>query len=356
MCQSCISIQPTDAFAEKVVEYATGGAIAMMISIGHRTGLFDALSELPSATSEELALAAGLNERYVREWLGAMVTGGIVDYDPGLAKYALPEEHAGALTRAAAPNNIAVMTQFISVLGSVEDDIVECFHNGGGVPYEGYKRFHPVMADESEQTVASALEEYILPLAPGLRERLVEGIDVIDFGCGSGRAIIHLARLFPKSTFLGIDLSEDAIKAARESAVDIPNVRFEVQDAASFDRPAAFDLVTAFDIVHDQAQPDVVLRRMRGCLKPHGVLLMQDIKMRTPLELNRDNPLAPFIYTISCMHCMSVSLAQNGLGLGAAWGRELAEQMLGEAGFEEVITHELEHDPMNYFFVSRIAA
>ncbi len=356
MCQSCISIKPTDEFAEKIVGFATGGAISMMISIGHRTGLFDALGQIPSASSEELAERAKLNERYVREWLGAMVTGEIVDFNPQTGLYALPPEHAATLTRAAAPNNIAVMTQFISVLGSVEDEIVECFRNGGGVPYEGYKRFHPVMADESEQSVASALDEHILPLAPGVRESLEAGIDAIDFGCGSGRAIIYLARLFPKSNFLGIDFCADAIEAAQKSAGDLANVRFETRDAATFSRPEAFDLVTAFDIVHDQAKPQEVLQRMRECLRPGGVLLMQDIKMRTPLELNLDNPIAPFVYTISCMHCMSVSLAQGGRGLGAAWGRELAEQMLAESGFENVEVHELEHDPMNYFFISRIAA
>ena len=151
-----------EGFAERMVGVLNEGAIALMTSIGHRTGLFDAMAELPRSTSEQIAEAARLNARYVREWLGAMVTAKIVEHDPENGTYNLPAEHAAWLTRATTPENIAAFAQYISVLGAVEDRIVECFEKGGGVPYSAYPRFQEVMAEDSGQTVVSALIDSIL--------------------------------------------------------------------------------------------------------------------------------------------------------------------------------------------------
>src|SRR5688572_10247164 len=129
------------AFAEKMVGLLNSSALALQASIGHQTGLFDAMSSMAPSTSEEIARAAKLNERYVREWLGAMVTGGVVDYDPDAKTYQLPPEHAAFTTRAAGPNNLANMMQFMALLGEVEQPVIECFRNGGGVPYSSYPRF-----------------------------------------------------------------------------------------------------------------------------------------------------------------------------------------------------------------------
>ena len=178
-----------EAFAGRLLDVLNNGGLALMISVGHRTGLFDAMSEFPPATSEEIAQKAGLNERYVREWLGAMVTGRIVTYHPDTRKYSLPAEHAAFTTRPAGADNIAVFTQYISVLGNVEDEIVECFRNGGGVPYSKFPRFHTVMAEDSGQSVLANLESAVLPVVPGMIDRLKQGIKVLDVGCGSGWAL-----------------------------------------------------------------------------------------------------------------------------------------------------------------------
>src|SRR5512145_2384458 len=161
-----------EAFAGQVLTVLNHGALCLMVSIGHRTGLFDVMSQSPPARPEEIAARAGLNERYVREWLGAMVTAGVVDLHPASNRYSLPAEHAAFLTRAAAADNMAVFGQYIAVMGGVEDDIVECFQHGGGVPYEKFPRFHAVMAEDSGQSVLSSLESHILPLVPGLTDRL----------------------------------------------------------------------------------------------------------------------------------------------------------------------------------------
>ncbi len=345
----------SDAFAEKMLGVLNGAGLAMMSAIGHRTGLFDAMAGLASATSAAIAAKAGLNERYVREWLGAMVTGRIVEYDATAATYVLPPEHAAHLTRDGSGENIAGTTQWISVLGGVESDIVECFSTGGGVPYEKFDRFHEVMAQETNQTVHEGLLENVLPLARGVRQRLEQGIDVLDVGCGSGAAMCLLAETFPASCFRGYDLCDEAIDAARREANDrkADNVRFETRDITALGEPASYDLVTAFDVIHDQKDPAAVLREIHTALRPEGTFLMVDIAASTYLEKNLDHPLGSFLYTISTMHCMTVSLAQGGAGLGTMWGEERALQMLGEAGFTDVDVSRLPHDILNNYYVAR---
>ena len=138
------------------------GMLSVLIGIGYELGLFEAMSGLAPSRSESIAEVAGLNERYVREWLGAMVTSGIIEHDATDGSYRLPAEHAASLTRDACPNNIAATCQWIPVLGNVEDDIVECFERGGGVPYSRFERFHAVMAEESDQSVVAVLLDQIL--------------------------------------------------------------------------------------------------------------------------------------------------------------------------------------------------
>ncbi|HEX8193203.1 MAG TPA: class I SAM-dependent methyltransferase [Allosphingosinicella sp.] len=349
------SADPAEAaFAESLLATVRNAATAIMISVGHRTHLFEAMKEGP-ATSAELADRADLDERYVREWLGAMVTAGIATIDRASRRYALPAAHAAFLGRDAANGNMAAMFQFIPVMGGVESRIVECFHNGGGVPYEAYERFHEVMAEESAQTTVAALEDSIVPLVPGLARRLEQGIAVADIGCGQGKALNRLAALYPASRFTGFDLCEETIAVARAEAraLGLSNIEFEQRDATHLSASEGFDLIFTFDAVHDQAHPAAVLANIRRLLRPGGVYIMQDIDSRSDVADNIGHPLAPFIYAISCMHCMTVSLAQGGVGLGAAWGEELAAAMLKDAGFRSVEAHRLEHDVMNIYFVCR---
>lgn len=354
LCTASFDQVRADEFANKVLGYVNGAGIMLMTSLGHRTGLFDVMSDAAPYTSDSLAQKANLSERYVREWLGAMTTGGIVSYDSDTETYHLPKEHAAFLTRAASPNNLAVTSQFIGILGAAEDQVADAFRHGRGVPYSAYKRFHTVMAEESNQSVIAGLDEHIIPLVDGLEARLAHGIDAVDIGCGSGFALMHLAKRFPKSRFTGLDLSEETIAAANKTARSrgLTNLTFEVRDLTHWNPGPAFDLATAFDAIHDQARPDLVLRHIKSALRPGGVFLMQDIKAESRVEENHSQPLAPFIYTISTMHCMSVSLAQGGIGVGAAWGKELACKMLREAGFTHVDVKELPHDIMNYYYVS----
>lgn len=350
-----IDLSRKEQFAGRLIEALNAGAMTMMLSIGHRTGLFDTMSEMDPAPCDRIAERAGLRPRYVREWLGAMVTWRVVEYDPAHRTYSLPAEHAALLTRAAVPENVAGSMQWFSVLGRVEDDVVGCFAEGGGVPYERFHRFHEVMAEESSQTVVSALFEHILPLAPGVEPRLEAGIDVCDVGCGSGWALMAMAERYPKSRFTGYDFFPGAIERARAETErrGLANVRFEVRDAAKIDEPGSFDLITTFDAIHDQVDPAAVLRNIYTALRCGGTYLAQDIRASSHLENNLDHPVAPFLYTISTMHCMTVSLAHCGCGLGTCWGQEMAVRMFREAGFPSVKTHTLDHDIMNNYYIMR---
>ncbi len=341
-------------FDEKLLDIYNGAAATLMISVGHRTGLFDKLAEIGASTSEQLADAASLNERYVREWLGALTVSGIVKYDEASKKYSLPPDHAHLLIRKSGKDNLAVFAQYVSVLGSVEDDIVECFHKGGGVPYSSYKRFHEVMAEDSGQSLVPALLENVLPLVEGLLSKMEQGIEVMDIGCGRGLALMRMAKAFPKSKFVGYDLCEETIAYANKEAKNrqLANLTFEMQDVSALKDAEKFDFISAFDAIHDQAQPQTVLNNISKALKVGGTFLMQDIDASSHVEKNLDHPLGPFLYTVSCMHCMTVSLAQNGEGLGTMWGRETAQKYLDRAGFNSVVIHKLNHDVQNCIYVA----
>ncbi len=347
-------IARTEAFAERTLGILNDAFLALGLSVGHQTNLFDVLGSLPPSTSGEIAAAANLNERYVREWLGAMTVGRIVEYDPASRRYVLPPEHAASLARAAGPANIAGQAQFVALLAQVEDDVVRCFRHGGGVSYERYGRFARLMRDESATVYDAALIDAILPLVDGLTERLRLGVDLADIGCGAGHAINLMARAFPNSRFTGFDFLEEGLAIGRAEAAEwgLRNVRFEQQDVSQLTVNAAFDAITAFDAIHDQAQPRQVLARIHRALKPGGVFLMADVASSSRLEENLDLPFAPFGYSVSYLHCMSVSLAQGGEGLGTMWGQQQALELLAEAGFTATTVTRVDGDWFNNYFIA----
>ena len=178
---------------------------------------------------------------------------------------------------------------------------------------------------------------------------------MVDIGCGEGHALNLLAGAYPASDFTGYDFSAEALEAATAEAErrGLANVHFELLDVADLEDTERFDFITAFDAIHDQADPARVLRNIRAALRPGGTFLMVDINASSRLEDNSAIPWGSFLYAISTFHCMAVSLGQGGAGLGAVWGRQLALSMLREAGFGDVVVHELEDDPFNAYYVAR---
>ncbi|MGH3960522.1 class I SAM-dependent methyltransferase [Mycobacterium sp.] len=350
-----MTTENTDQFIARMAGAIDSACLAVLASIGHQTGLFDVLAGLPPATSAQIADAAGLNERYVREWLGGAAAGGIVDYDPAAETYVLPGHRAAALTRSAGPKNLARMATMIPMMGEVEQKIIGCFRNGGGLHYSEYPRFHAMMAEESGAVFDAALIDVILPLVDGLPDRLRAGADVADFACGSGHAINVMAQAFGASRFTGVDFSDEGVAAATNEAkrLGLPNAAFERHDLGELDLADAYDVITVFDAIHDQAQPARVLANIYRALRPGGIFLMADIKASSQLEDNVGVPFAPFLYTISTMHCMTVSLARDGAGLGTVWGQQLATAMLADAGFGDVRTAEIEENPLDLYYIAR---
>jgi ubiquinone/menaquinone biosynthesis C-methylase UbiE len=197
------------------------------------------------------------------------------------------------------------------------------------------------------------LVDSTMALVPGLLDKLKTGIDVADVGCGAGHAICVLGAAFPNSRFVGYDFSEEGIAMGRAEAAGkgLTNVSFEVKDVATLGGPERFDLVTAFDAIHDQAAPRRVLKGIYDTLKPDGTFLCVDMNASSHVEKNIGAPLATILYAFSVFHCMTVSLAQGGEGLGTVWGRELAEELFREAGFMRLETKEVEGDFLNVYYV-----
>lgn len=167
-----------------------------------------------------------------------------------------------------------------------------------------------------------------------------------------------MAQRFPASQFTGYELSAAAVQYAQREADSrgLTNLRFEQRDLSHFDRQAesqSFDFITAFDAIHDQPNPQGVLNGIYRSLKKGGAYLMQDIRASSRLENNLQHPVGPLLYTISTMHCMTVSLAQGGAGLGTMWGEELALCMLQKAGFAEIEVKQLPHDFQNNFYLMK---
>jgi SAM-dependent methyltransferase len=283
-----------------------------------------------------------------------MVTGGILDHDPATGTFRLPAEHAACLTGGGSAN-LAPLSRLDTHLAKHVDAVARAFREGGGVPYAAFRpEFTDVMDALGRGVFDELLVEEYLPLVPGLGERLAAGARVADVGCGTGHAIVLLAGAYPASTFVGYDLAADAIARARSeaAAAGLANARFEVRDAVSLTVTEPLDVVFVFDAIHDQVAPAEVLERIHAALAPGGTFVMVEPRAASDVAGNLGNPLAPLLYSVSTLHCMTVSLAGGGAGLGAAWGERLARSMLAEAGFGDVVVHDAPGDPINAVFVA----
>ncbi len=345
--------QRIQEFARKLFGLYTSGILTLLVEIGHKTGLFEASAQGPG-TSQDIATRARLDERYVREWLAAMATAGIVEYDATSGRFTLPVEHAVCLTGTSS-RNLAAGSQTLRMLAKRQPQVTECFRTGGGVPYSEFRPDFTESQDASWRLLYDGLlVKGFLPAVKGLPERLRAGIRVADLGCGTGHAINVMAREFPASTFVGYDLGEDAIGRARAEAeaMGLRNARFEALDITRLPAEPKFDLITSFDAIHDQRDPAGVLGCAAAALAPDGVYLMVEPKASSNLEDNIGNPFTPYMYGISVLHCLTVSLAAGGAGLGTAWGEQTARRMLTAAGFRTIEVLDAP-GPQNSIYVCR---
>jgi 2-polyprenyl-3-methyl-5-hydroxy-6-metoxy-1,4-benzoquinol methylase len=352
LAQTDVETAAVEEFAAKLVEIITGGLLTSLIEIGWRTRLFELATAGP-ATSAELAERGGLQERYVREWLAAMATAGIFEYDAVNRRFWLPVEHAAVLT-GDTYDNLAPVAFLVSVIiRKGEGAVAKCFTEGGGVPWDAYlPEMHDVMDALWQPMYRDILVQQVLPLAPGLVEKLETGTRVADVACGSGNGTLTMARRFPNSTFVGYDQDTAAIAVARSRVEGLTNISFDVADAATLTSDQPFGTAFVFNAIHDQARPLEVLTSIRSILEPGGTLLMDEPRISSHLEDNIGNPVAPMTYSISLLHCMPVSLAEGGAGLGTGWGEQVALALLSDAGFGPVEVHDAPGDASNAIFVT----
>lgn len=360
------SEQPVQPFSEKMTAILNYGALNLAMAIGYRTGLFDVLdqSDAPQSAST-ISARAGLNVRYVTEWLGVMACGGIVELSAdsdGTDLFDLPAEHGDLLARRAGHQNMGVYTQEIPLLTQCAfQGVVKGLGDGQGIPYANYPEFQQFMTQLADAKQCRVLTDVFLPSVDGGRlvAALQSGIKVCDIGCGEGIAVMLMAKAFPRSEFIGVDISDEVILTAAHQAQNngIANASFLTVDAAALSQhhgfKASFDYVTAFDAIHDQTRPQAALKEIYAVLKPAGLFSMIDIAADSRLAGNLAHPMAAFLYTVSLMHCMPVGLSDGGMGLGMMWGRQKAVAMLRSSGFSKVDVTEIPEDSFNLHFLCR---
>lgn len=322
-----------DGFLDRFVELASGATTIGLLAVADRVGLSRHLGEVGGGTARELAEGAGLEARYVEEIMSGLAAAGIVDYDPDKKRFDLPPEHGLFLSDETSPYFMAGFFDMIPAFFAQIDGVAAATRHGGGVRFEEY-------GEEAVRGIARAhtaaqnvfLVSRWLPAVPGLTGRMEEGIRVADVGCGSGTAAILMADAFPKSQIAGFDVSALSIETARSRAAGIANVEFHQNGVEAMPTDPPFDLITTFDVIHDLADPLAGMRRICDALADDGVYLMMEPNASSNLEENL-TPRGAMLYGTSTLHCMTQSLALGGAGLGAAWGRERAKAMAGEAGF-----------------------
>jgi len=352
-------------FSEKMIHILNAGALNLAMGIGYQTGLFDVMDQMTSpAGLPDIAAKSDLSERYILEWMGVMVSEGIVEISKdatGTDLFYLPTEHGDLLTQRSGSNNLGVYTQEIPLLTlCAMEGVVNGFATGEGISYDNYPRFQEFMTELANAKHMEVLVNHFLPsVGHGkIIKLLSQGIDVCDLGCGEGVAAILMAEAFPNSRFTGIDISNKALNTGKKDARSrgLINIEFVSQDAAKIkDDPsmaASFDYVTAFDSIHDQSRPLDALKSVHAMLKPDGIFSMVDIAAESSIQGNMNHPMGPFLYTVSLMHCMPVGLMDNGKGLGMMWGEETAREMLGQAGFSHVEVLNMPQDNFNLHYFS----
>lgn len=342
-----------EAFAGKLLPILSGAMVSHMIDLGDRTGLF--ASAAAGGTSQEIADRAGAHERYVREWLGCMAVTGIVDYDAASDIYSLPPEHAVLLV---GPGSMAPIARANTTLAPHVSGVARVFREGGGVPYSDYA---PEFTEAMDGLGRGAFDQFLvqayLPMAPGLTDLLAAGATAADFACGTGHALTVLARAYPNSTFTGYDSDPFAIERAKAEAAEqgLKNVSFELADILKTAPSQPLDAAFMFDALHDQVDPAGVLAVVHRSLKPGGTFLLKEPHAADDLAGNLGNPMASVMYAVSTLHCLTVSLAHDGAGIGTAFGEGLARRLLQEAGFQDPTVQPAPGHPFDAVYVTRRA-
>jgi SAM-dependent methyltransferase len=328
-----------EAFIGQVVTDLGAAFSGVLVNVGRKLGLYQAMVDLGPCTSAELAKATGIRERYVREWLANQAAGGYVAYNHGKQTYALPPAQAMVLALEKSPIFMAPAFEVAASFWLDEDQIVETFRSGEGLGWHAHNHRLFCGTESFFRTGYRAhLVSEWLPALDGVVERLKRGARVADMGCGHGASTIIMAQAFPKSSFIGLDYHDASIVTARNRAAEqgvTGNIAFEAKAAGEFDG-RDFDLICFLDCLHDLGDPVGALARCRKALQPDGKVLLVEPYAGDRLEENL-NPVGRMYYAASAMACTPNSLSQVvGLSLGAQAGEERLRQVAREAGFSNL--------------------
>jgi SAM-dependent methyltransferase len=351
--------QIDEAKVEEFVERAIGDFSGMMTValcyVGDRLGLFKDLRDNGPATAEELAGRTGINERYAAEWLRGLAAPGYLGYDTQTGRYELSPEHSLVLAVEGSPAFLGGGYQMFGGMLQPLDRIVTAFREGGGAGQSDYgEDFWEGMERFTNGWIENFLVQEWIPSMPDVKAKLEAGCDYADVGCGSGRALIKLAREFPSTRFVGYDLFPTQVERARANAeaAGLPNrIRVELADAGE-GLPEQYDVISTYDVIHDAVDPLGLLKGIRKSLKPEGVYLCLDINCADRHEEN-EGPLAAMFYGFSVFYCMTTSLANGGAGLGTCGLPEAkARELCTQAGFSDVRRVPIEN-PFNNLYEAR---
>jgi len=359
MATAADATERRDALVGRLFMNAVGAFDLFSVYLGDVLGLYRVLAEKGPLTSAELADAAGVHERYAREWLEHQAATELleVEGDGEERRFRLPVGHDEALLDVSSLNYIAPLAR--AVLASIRpiDALLEAVRSGGGVPYADYgEDLHESQAAFTRPLFENLLGKEWLPAVPELHQRL--GADppaqVADVACGQGRSSIEIARAYPKARVDGIDSDRASIDRAREnlagSGVE-DRVTFHQRDAANAGLAGRYDLVTIFEALHDMSYPVDVLRAARGLLADGGVVLIGD-------ERTEDAFTAPaseverLFYGFSVFHCLPVGMVGEGAaGTGTVMRADTVRRYADEAGFSSFEVLPIENDFWRFYLL-----
>jgi 2-polyprenyl-3-methyl-5-hydroxy-6-metoxy-1,4-benzoquinol methylase len=328
-----------------------GGLILVLVELGRRTGVLQAIGRETWRT-RALAEAADVHERYLLEWLSAMAAFGVVilqtdddgeelwSLSPGLVPYLTPD----------AANTRAPLAATVVGAAHQMARLVEPFRNGGGLSYaERDPNLSAAFEYDARVNYRGRLVSNIIPVVPNLVERLLDGAALADLGCGAAHGLEALARAFPNAHFVGFDADDSVIRAGRQRLYerDITNVQLQTKAIEDLDAAAVYDVVCAFEVIHNLPDPYAALAQARELLVDGGMFFMYETNALSRRATDIELPWAGPIYTASLLSCLTVSLAHDGAGYGAMWGVQTAGGLLADAGFEEIGHREVIDDPVH---------
>ena len=331
-----IDTDKLNQFMESAIHDLGAALHASLVLLGDRLGLYKEMAGAGELSSAELAKRAGVDERYVREWLNANAASGYVKYNAATASYSLPAEQAMALAVEDSPAFLAGAYQLIYSVFQDVPKIEEAFRTGRGV---GWHEHHHELFRGTERffrpAYAANLTTAWLPALEGVVEKLERGARVADVGCGLGASTIVMAKAYPKSTFVGFDYHAGSIGMARERAAEAgvsDRVTFEVAPAAKYPG-TGYDLVAFFDCLHDMGDPVGAAKHVYQTLNPEGTWMIVEPFAYDDVPSNL-NPIGRMYYSASTMICTPASKSQEvGLALGAQAGEARIRDVVIQGGF-----------------------